>query len=96
MQRRQEWLFPMMVVAAASTIAVGGLGIAVITGHLVMPPVALAPLDRAADKLGPLASAEANTQERLAQSAGATSEADAPAHTARLPAGAHGHPVVRN
>jgi len=96
MQRRQGWLFPMMVVAAASTIASGALGIVAITGHLVMPPVAPAPLDQAADNLGPLASAQAYAPEHLAQRKGATSNAAAAAQTARLPAGPHGHPVVRN
>jgi hypothetical protein len=31
---RSSWLFPMMVVAAASVIAFGCIGIAAITGHL--------------------------------------------------------------
>ena len=34
MDTRQGWLFPVMVVAAVSVVAFGGIGIAAITGHL--------------------------------------------------------------
>jgi hypothetical protein len=96
MQRRQGWLFPIMVVAATSVIAFGAVGIAAITGHLVMPPEAPAPLDQAAGSHNPLMTANAHAQERVAQSAGATLDAAAPAHAARLPADEHGQPLVPN
>lgn len=33
-QQHGSWLFPVMVVAAASVVAFGALGLAVVTGHL--------------------------------------------------------------
>ena len=96
MQRRQGWLFPIMVVAATSVIAFGAVGIAAITGHLVISPEAPAPLDQTAGSRNPLVTADAHAQERVAQSADATLDAGAPAHAVRLPAGEHERPVVRN
>ena len=91
MQRRQGWLFPMMVVAATSVIAFGAVGIAAITGHLVAPPTALHNGNPAA-----VLTADANAQPQDAKSAGATLDAAAPPHAAHLPEGEGGRPIVRN
>jgi hypothetical protein len=91
MQRRQQWLFPMMVVAATSVIAFGAVGIAAITGHPVAPQVgstAAAP--------SPLLTADINARGRDATSAGATAGARTPASTAEARTGETPHPVVRN
>ena len=38
-RQQGSWLFPVMVVAAASVVAFGCLGLAIVTGHLrVAPP----------------------------------------------------------
>jgi len=96
MQRRQGWLFPMMVVAAASMIAFGCLGIAAITGRLMLPPMAPAPLDEAAGRPGPLRTADAQAPGRVAPSAGATPNPGAPTHAVQSTVSEHGQPVVRN
>jgi hypothetical protein len=46
MQRRQGWLFPVMVVAAAAVIVFGCIGIAGITSRMPVAP-ATGPLDSA-------------------------------------------------
>ena len=81
----------MMVVAATSVIAFGAVGIAAITGHPVAPRTALHGASPAA-----VLTADAHAQEQDAKSAGATLDAPAPAHAARLPEGEVGRPVVRN
>jgi hypothetical protein len=91
MQRRQQWLFPMMVVAATSVVAFGAVGIAAITGHPVAPPVG-----STAATPSPLLTADINDQRLDAKSTGATAGAGTPASTAEVRAGETPHPVVRN
>jgi hypothetical protein len=89
MQRRQHWLFPMMVVAATSVIAFGAVGIAAITGHPVAPPVG-----STAATPSPLLTADIDPQRRDTTSA--TAGARTPASTAEVRAGETPYPVVRN
>jgi hypothetical protein len=85
MQRRQGWLFPMMVVAAAAMIAFGCIGIAGITGRLPLAPPATGPLDGAQTKPSTLFAAESALQD---------STAAAPTHDPGTALGAP--PIVRN
>jgi hypothetical protein len=66
MQRRQGWLFPMMVVAAAAVIAFGCIGIAAITGRLPLAPPAGGPLDSAQTNPSTLFTAERPLQDASA------------------------------
>jgi hypothetical protein len=44
MRARNGWLFPMMVLAAASVTVFGCIGIAAITGHLPLAKVSVLPM----------------------------------------------------
>ncbi len=81
MQRRQGWLFPMMVVAAAAVIAFGCIGIAAITGRLPLAPPGRGPLDSAQTDPSALFTAERALQD---------SSAAAPVHDSGSA------PIVRN
>jgi hypothetical protein len=85
MQRRQGWLFPMMVVAAAAMIAFGCIGIAAITGRLPLAPPPSGPLDSVQTKPSTLFASESALQD---------STAAAPSHDPGTALGAR--PIVRN
>jgi hypothetical protein len=87
----------MMVVAAASMIAFGCIGIAGITGHLPLTPPATGPLDSAATKPSTLVTADAqahgaSVESKLQDSAPAAPTTQDPGTTL----GEHGQPIVRN
>jgi hypothetical protein len=92
MQRRQGWLFPMMVVAAASMIAFGCIGIAGITGHLPLAPPADKVIAGPPSQPSTLVTADAQTHGPAAQS----TLKDPAAAPAEDPAAALGQPIVRN
>jgi hypothetical protein len=95
MERRQGWLFPMMVVAAASMIAFGCIGIAGITGHLPLSPPADAPIAGPTTQPSTLVTADAQTHGATVESTLKDSAAPAPQDPGRA-LGKPGQPVVPN